>query len=594
MCGITGFVGKNASQMALMSLKKLEYRGYDSSGLTYVKDGNIFIFKAVGKIENLETKLKKQKPNSQIALAHTRWATHGKASEENAHPHISQDGSICLVHNGIIENYLELKKRLKNKTLFSQTDTEVFANVLAEEASDAKSENEFLKTLNQSLTKIKGSYSFGIIVKKFDDKIFFAKKKSPLILGIGEGFCAISSDATSFPKGTKKLIMLNDGDYGYIKNDTYKIFHNKSEAKRKETKVVNFDYGTSKGKYSTFMEKEINESHQAVLKTLMVLKNENYSKLQLLIQNATNIFVIGCGTALHAGEIFCLLLEQFFGVNARSDYASEFLYKKNNLGNNSLCFFISQSGETADTLSCVFLAKKKGAKTISITNSHHSTITKICDINIFTQAGVEVSVASTKAYIAQLTAIYYLLTIFSTVYNKKIPFSVESLKKVLPYKHDNNETILKQIAEKISTQNSVFFVGRGIDFLVAKEGALKLKEVSYIHCEAFAGGELKHGSLALIDESSFVVCVLTQKALLSKMMSNIIEMKSRGAKIILISQFANLSDKVNFFVPLPHKKSDLMPFCSVVPLQKLALFCAQKKKINPDMPRNLAKSVTVE
>ena len=592
MCGITGFAGKNAPQMALKCLQKLEYRGYDSSGLSGIDNGHLFVFKAVGKIDNLKQKLTNKNLDSKIAIAHTRWATHGKVSIENAHPHLSQDGNVCLVHNGIIENFVEMKKMLKNKTLNSQTDTEVFANFLAEKTKESKDLKNFLSNFKTALDEIKGSYSFGIIVKSFGEKIFFAKKKSPLTIGIGSGFCAISSDINSFEKSTKKVVALCDGDYGYIENNTYKIFHNKQKVKRKETPFFAVEKELTKGKYQTFMEKEINEGEKAVLKTLSFLEKENFNKLCYLIKTVNKIFVVGCGTALHAGEIFGRLLEKFFNLNVKVCFASEFLYENKKL-NNSLCFFISQSGETADTISCAVLAKNKGAKTVAITNSKQSTITKICDINIFTQAGVEVSVASTKAYMAQLAVIYYLLTVFSNAFEKNIPFLQKDLKKVLRNNNKNN-LMLEEISNKIKDKKSLFFVGRGIDYLVAKEGALKLKEVSYIHCEAFAGGELKHGSLALIDDSSFAICVLTQKKLLSKMMSNIIEMKSRGAKIVLISQFLNLEGKVDYFVHIPRKKCDLMPFCAVLSLQKLALFCAQKKGLNPDMPRNLAKSVTVE
>ena len=596
MCGIAGYVGKQNSISVLLScLKRLEYRGYDSSGIAFFNQNEIKTIKAKGSLENLENKLNKIAFSSTIGLGHTRWATHGKANEQNAHPQLSVNKKVCVVHNGIIENFLELKNGLNDVKFLSETDTEVFANLLEKNLQNIKTLDKTLLVLKETTKKLKGSYAFGIILYNFPDKIFFAKKESPLILGISKDFNMISSDAVALLDYTKNVIYLKDGDIGYITQNEFKIFKDGNEVNRKVITLNSCQERIDKGKYSSFMEKEIQEGAMAVVSTMLHLLNANDKKLKELIYNTNSIYVVACGTALHAGEVFKHILEKELRIKVCVDFASEFRYKKPIIDEKSLCIFISQSGETADTIASAVLAKEKKAKTIAITNTHNSKITQICDVVLKTYAGIEIAVASTKAYLAQLSALYYLVLVFARQYNKKVGFSgldIINLAKKLENK--TYKTEIEKIAKDLSKEQSLFFVGRGIDYLLSKEGALKLKEISYIHCEAFAGGELKHGSLSLIDQTSFVVCVLTQKNLIDKMLSNIIEMQSRGAKIVLISCFDFLKDKVFYFIKVPEEKSFLMPFVAIRPLTELALLCSKQKGLNPDKPRNLAKSVTVE
>ncbi len=596
MCGITAYVGDDmAVPRVLASLKKLEYRGYDSSGIAFFENEKLNVVKSVGTIDRLEERICPREKQSHIAIGHTRWATHGKANEANAHPHLSQNKSVCVIHNGIIENYLSFKSKLTNINFYSQTDTEVFANMLDVCLNQDFSTQNVLKNLNELTKQIKGSYAFAILLSSCKNKIYFAKQKSPLILGIGKNFSMLCSDESALCEKTEKVIYLQDGDYGFIDKSQAQIFHSGKETKRKQF-AFNFSANcVSKCGCEFFMEKEIKEGTQSVLATLENLQSINTRRLEREMKNSKKIFVVGCGTALHAGEVFKSVLEKECGLDVILDYASEFRYKKPNIGKDSLCIFISQSGETADTLASASFAKKKGAKCLAITNVQTSRITKICPYVLKTQAGVEVAVASTKAFMAQLAALYYLVLLFAKIYNKKITFSLKNILNLC--KNGNNDENFEQIAkiaQLIKDEKSLFFVGRGLDYFMAKEGALKLKEVSYIHCEAFAGGELKHGSLSLIDENTFVVCLLTQKELINKMHANIIEMQSRGAKVILISPFCELKDKVFMFVEIRQAKSSLMPFVVSRPLQELAFLCAKEKGLNPDMPRNLAKSVTVE
>ncbi len=596
MCGITAYVGNEpAANKILASLKKLEYRGYDSAGIAFFENEKIEIIKAVGTISELEKKMQQKRISSNLAIGHTRWATHGKASLENAHPHSSQDKKVCVIHNGIIENYQTIKNELKEFHFASQTDTEVFANYFSKNLNGGYLLEDVLRTLGKTITKMKGSFSFAIMIEGFEDKIFFIKEKSPLVLGVGNGFHMLSSDEMALDEKTEQVVYLSDGDYGFISKNSYCILSNGKIVKRRKLPFTAQVQSVHMGKFTSFMEKEIEEGSFACFNTMLTLLNQNLQKLEEAIKNSQKVFVVGCGTALHAGEVFKYVLEKECKTDVFLDYASEFRYKKPNIDKNSLCIFISQSGETADTLASASYAKGKGATLVAVTNVKTSRITKICNIVVLTRAGVEVSVASTKAYMAQLSALYFLITIFGKVKNEKISFSPTDILEIYNQKKEIIDAEkITLVANHIKNEKSLFFVGRGLDYFLAKEGALKLKEITYIHCEAFAGGEMKHGSLSLIDDESFVVCVLTQKNLLDKMMSNIIEMQSRGAKVILFSPFSELQNKVFCFVPLKKLKSHLMPFVAMRPLQMLALKCCEQKSLNPDMPRNLAKSVTVE
>jgi len=596
MCGIVGYVGSDdALNIVLNSLKNLEYRGYDSSGVAYFHKNNLVFQKSVGEIKNLQQKLEKTNLKKTIVLGHTRWATHGENTTKNAHPHCDKKREVMLVHNGIIENYIQLKNNLKNISFLSQTDTEVVAQILGQEINFFDDDKVVLNKFLKVLKRLKGSYAFAVMFKQFEDKIFFAKQKSPLIVGVGQNFNFVASDIGAFLKQTNKVINLEDGDYGYISKKEIKIFNNQKEVNRKISTITENFNEISIGKHSCFMEKEISEGGYAIKNTLLHLKNLDFSKLKKVIKGCDKIFVTACGTALHAGMVFKYILETKCKINVILDCASEFRYKNFAITKKSLCIFISQSGETADTLSCALYAKKKKAFCVAITNVLSSRITKMVDFVVPTFAGIEIAVASTKAYLAQLCALYYLIYVFCDVLKLKKPYSVEdifAISKILD--NFNQDKKLLEIIPNFINNKSLFFVGRGQDYLLALEGALKLKEISYIHCEAFAGGELKHGSLSLIDEKSYVFALITQKKLADKMLSNIVEMKSRGAKIILFSQFKNLKDNATYFIPLKKAKQCLMPFIAIKPLQELALLCTKQKGLNPDKPRNLAKSVTVE
>lgn len=598
MCGLVGYVGEsNAINIVLNSLKKLEYRGYDSAGIGFIVDDEIIIKKEQGFLEKLEKSLSNQKIVSKVCIGHTRWATHGEASKQNAHPHQSQNKKVAVVHNGIIENYKTLKSDLKNIKFLSDTDTEVFAQMLGEKLKDDFDEMQILQTINDVCKKIKGSYAFAILLKSQPDKVFFAKNQSPLVVGTCNNSNIVASDIPAILPYTKKAIFPKDKTLGFITKDKVNIFD--FNLKKQELIAKNLTFSeeqSSLGEYKTFMEKEITQGSQTMENTIKKLEEDKELKKALLthIKNSKDIHIVGCGTAYHAGLVAKFLIEKECRYPIFVHYASEFRYKNPILYKNSLCIFISQSGETQDTLKSLQLAKSRGAICIALTNSPASQICKMAHLVIPTFAGIEISVASTKAYIGQLCALYYFCFLISLANKRKISFSTKdilSLAKSL--QSFSSKDCLKKIVPILAKQKSLFFIGRGIDYYLAMEGSLKLKEVSYIHCSAFAGGELKHGSLSLLSDKSYVIVLLTQKNLSDKMLSNISEIRSRGAKVVLFSDL-HLEKEVDYFVPLKKGKQVLMPFVLIKPLQELALLCATQKGLNPDKPRNLAKSVTVE
>jgi len=599
MCGLVGYTGKRSVVDILISaLGRLEYRGYDSAGIAINQNNELIVDKSKGLLINLQKKLAGQKYEATSGIGHTRWATHGEPNEQNAHPHISQNGHIALIHNGIIENFGKLKASMSDILFKSETDTEVVVQLLGKQITTKSDGNHILRVISEVCQQLRGAYAFGIMVAHIPDKIFFAKKGSPLIIGCGKEENFIASDIPAVLPYTNKVIYVKDNELGVISPNKISIYDFKLQLKNNIIKDINLSpQQVLRGNYSTFMEKEIAQGSYAMINTITnLIKGKILQKIPLAkITDFSNIHIVACGTALHAGMIAKFLIERECRMSVSLDFASEFRYKKPIINKKSLCLFISQSGETADTLASLELAKKQGAYCLAITNVLGCRISQIADYVIYTCAGPEIAVASTKAYVAQITALYCFIERFAKVNDIKIKYDKQEIAR-LAKKLEDWSTVLewKNLIPQMCQQESLYFIGRGLDYYLAMEGALKLKEISYIHCEAFAGGELKHGSLALITADSLVIVLLTQKELIDKTLNAIHEIRSRGARVILITQFTYLKNQVDFIITLPAVKDILMPFVAIKPLQELAFLCAKHKGLDPDKPRNLAKSVTVE
>lgn len=567
MCGIYCYIGKKKSiPILIKGLKSLEYRGYDSAGIAYNINNKINIIKEEGKLENLE-KLVDYDTDTYMGIAHTRWATHGKANKINAHPH--RCGKITLVHNGIVENMDEIKKSL-DYNFISETDTEVLTcliNNLYEKNSD------MLKCLSELKNIVKGSYALGIIVDN-DDYIYTIKKNSPLIIANSNIGNFIASDIPAILEYTNKYILLEDDEIAKISKEEIKIYDSDLNEIKKDSLIFNNSIETiSKGNYEHFMLKEIMEQKNIIDNTIIP-----YLKNPFDISKYNKIHIVACGSAYHAGLIGKYLIEKYRNIEVNVEVASEYRYKKVFYDKNTLVIFISQSGETADTLACVKKVKKDNIDTLGIINVVSSSIAREVDNVIYTNVGCEIAVATTKAYSAQI-AILMLLCMDNFDY--KLPFD-----EVL------NNNIYEKIADKIYNKEKVFFIGRGIDYAIALEGSLKLKEISYIHSEAYPAGELKHGTISLIDEDTVVIAISTDQSLKEKIISNIKEVESRKAKIIYIT---NDSDDLEYEkIVIPKVNEVLQPLITIIPLQLLAYYIAYKRNCDIDKPRNLAKSVTVE
>ena len=612
MCGITGYVGsKLAVPIVLDCLKNLEYRGYDSAGIAYLDNIDFGVIKKVGNLNNLSNYLSKKVIPASCAIGHTRWATHGQPNEANSHPQVDFSGKFALVHNGIIENYNELKKQLMacGIDFKSQTDTETIVQLLSREYANIDaiySQNHMHSTLHSTILqvlkaiynttlKLKGTYACAFVVKGMENCIFFFKNQSPLVLGKSKVGYFLSSDVSALLMYTDQIYNFQDYQFGFISPDGIGVYD--------ETfNDVNIDYQTiqtkpqqiSLGKYSYFMEKEINQGVTSVLDTIKDV-DMYLDKLPLkLFSKDRGLHIVGCGTALNAGRVGKWLIEKTLRLPVSIEFASEFRYKHPIIKVNDLAFFISQSGETADALYSLELSKKLGAIPIAITNTPTSRIRVIADYYLPTNAGIEVSVASTKTFLAQIAVFYALVDKLANLNNINIGYSLKELESTLIKFKDVDYSNLMQIANEIKCEESIYFIGRGIDYILAMEGALKLKEVSYIHCESIPAGELKHGSLALINNNTVVIAILTQKNLKKKILNNLQELSSRGARIYLFSQFTELESFVYKLIKLPYSKAVYAPFLASKPLQLLAYYTALAKNLNPDKPRNLAKSVTVE
>lgn len=610
MCGIVGYIGSSQAKPILLDgLKRLEYRGYDSAGLAFLQNGKFEIIRAEGKLRNLVEKTEKNNFAASIGIGHTRWATHGKPSEINAHPHTSEN--IVLVHNGIIENYLELKEDLAKKghEFYSETDTEIICHLLQE---NLKSHKDFFETFFHTLKQLKGAYSLVIIHKESPNEIFIAKKGSPLVVGLGEGENFVASDIPALLPYTKQMIFLEDEELGVLTKDKVKIYDFNGQEIIKDIKTINWSAGQAeKDGYKHFMLKEIMEQPRSLTDTLrgridqdkLSVNLEGADSLleQLSVNPDFKIHIIACGTSYHAGLTGSYWIESLAKVPTRVELASEFRYREPLIDENTLIVPISQSGETADTLAALKAAKQKGSKVLSICNVIESSIPRASDATLYTNAGPEIGVASTKAFTTQMTVLYLLALKLSeikkTIDEKSFQERVDSLLK-LPnlYKAYLRDLDVTPFTELIYKKEHCYYLGRGIQYPIVLEGALKLKEISYVHAEGYPGGEMKHGPIALIEEGIPVVSVVVKDHLYEKMVSNIEEVQARGAETIaLISEGDEMMQKqFKHTITVPNTHEDLLPFLTVLPMQLISYYVADQKGTDVDQPRNLAKSVTVE
>ena len=609
MCGIVGYVGpKDCSEVLVNALAKLEYRGYDSAGIAVFEDGDIKTVKTKGRLKDLEDKMALEgKPNGNIGIGHTRWATHGEPSDVNSHPH--SGARVTIVHNGIIENYIELKEFLisKGREFLSDTDTEVVAQLL-----DYKYNGNPLETIDSVMAELHGSFALGIMFKDYPDRVYAVRRESPLIVGVAEGECFIASDVPAILKYTRDYYLLEHDEIATLTMDGVSFVNEYLDPIEKELKTADWDMeAAEKGGYPHFMIKEINEQPTAIRTTIMPRIKEGLPCLEECgitldkIKDFKNITIVACGTAMHAGMVGKYVIEDLARVPVTVDIASEYRYRNPIVSEGDLVIIISQSGETADSLAAMRLAKQKGATTLAIVNAKGSSIAREADMLIYTLAGPEIAVASTKAYITQLSVMYLfafeLALAKGTLSEPECKRLIQALMKTpdaVQYVIENAEEKCKYIANQLVNADSLLYIGRGLDYALSMEGSLKLKEVSYIHSESYAAGELKHGTISLIDDGMPVIAVATQTDIIPKTISNIVEVKSRGAKILLVCTETcarELKDGVaDFVVEIPHCDELLMPITAVVPLQLLAYYTAIHRGTDPDKPRNLAKSVTVE
>ena len=593
MCGIVGYFGdKKASDIILDGLSKLEYRGYDSAGIAVISDGEIKSRKHKGKLSVLVESLKKEDIFGHVGIGHTRWATHGAPSDVNSHPHFNNDKSIAVVHNGIIENYQELKKELEEKgaKFVSNTDTEVVAHLISLYYTGSLKEAVYKAT-----KRLEGSYALGVICKNNPEELVAVRKSSPLILGLGENEYFIASDIPAILKYTREVVYLEDHDLVEINRSGVSIYDEQMNKVKREVNHVEWDIqAATKGGYDFFMDKEIHEQKEAVKNTIEK-SLLNLREINIDFSDIDKIYIVACGTAYNAGTIGKYYFQEYLNKPVYTDIASEFRYNKQFIDQHTLVILVSQSGETADTLAVLRKVKEHGCKVLAVTNVVGSTISREADNVFYTFAGPEIAVASTKAYTTQIVSLYLIARYFSTTKEEYEDVLKEAV-KICPLIDEvlEKEKDIKEIARKFINAKSIFYLGRSIDHALANEGALKLKEISYIHAESFAAGELKHGTIALIENMTPVVAIMTQKDLYDKMLSNIQEVKARGAYIVAVT---NDNEKIKFAddtIQIPEFCQILTPILAVIPLQILAYYTSYLKGYDVDKPRNLAKSVTVE
>ena len=610
MCGIVGYAGpRDCSDVLVSTLTNLEYRGYDSAGIAVFDERNIIeTVKAEGKLANLKSKLEAGgKPDGHIGIGHTRWATHGEPSDINSHPHSAP--RVTIVHNGIIENYQELKEFLigKGKIFISETDTEVVAQLL-----DYYYDGDPITTIDKVMGEVSGSFALGIMFSDFSDRIYAVRRESPLIVGVSDGESFIASDVTAILQYTKNYYLLEHDEIATLTRDSVSFVDKHLNPIEKELKVADWDReAAQKSGYPHFMLKEINEQPTAISTTITPRIKDGLPNLEEcgltldILKELKSITVVACGTAMHAGMVGKYVIEDIARVPVNVDIASEFRYRNPIIGEGDLVIIISQSGETADSLAALRLAKERGAKVLAIVNAKGSSIAREADMVIYTLAGPEIAVASTKAYITQISVMYlfaFELALAKGAVSvdecKELTESLQKMPDAVQYVIDSVDEICKYVGSQLITADSLLYIGRGLDYALSMEGSLKLKEVSYIHSESYAAGELKHGTISLIDNEMPVIAVATQPDLIEKTISNVVEVKSRGANVILVctDDCANRVKKgiADYKIIIPHIKEILMPITAVVPLQILAYYTSINRGNNPDQPRNLAKSVTVE
>ncbi len=608
MCGIVGYIGKKeAAPILIEGMEKLEYRGYDSAGIAIYNNDDIVVRKYKGRLSVLEEHLEGESIVGSLGIGHTRWATHGEPNDVNAHPHTNYTGDIAVVHNGIIENYMKLKEWLigEGKVFVSDTDTEVISHLL-----DYYYTGDLVEAVQKAIRRMEGAYAIGVISRQNPDKLVAVRKDSPLVVGIGEGENFIASDIPALLKHTKKVYFLDDGEMAILEENKVTILNEFGRKVEKEIFEVTWDVESAeKGGYQHFMLKEIYEQPKSIKDTLSPRLNENneiilddikLSKEDL--DNISKVIIVACGTASYAGLVGKYAIEKFAKIPVEWEIASEFRYKDPFVDDKTLLIAISQSGETADTLAALREAKQKGARVMAVTNVVGSRISREADDVFYTWAGPEIAVASTKAYVTQLIAMYLIslnMGLKRGVLSKERHDEVLEELKTLPEKAEkvlSNKNIIQELADKQFNNQSVFYIGRGLDDHVSKEGSLKLKEISYIHSEAIAAGELKHGTIALIEDGTLVVALATQDNLYDKMLSNIKEVKARGAYVVAVAKETNkeIEKSADVVIYIPEIMDELTSVLSVIPLQLLAYYIAVARGCDVDKPKNLAKSVTVE
>ena len=611
MCGIVGYIGKKqAAPILLDGLTKLEYRGYDSAGIAVEDDNNVVnVVRAKGRLQILKEKTNNgESLKGHLGIGHTRWATHGEPSEENAHPHISNDNSVIGVHNGIIENYQELKEKLiKNGyKFFSQTDTEDAINLIDYYLKKYKIGP--VDAINRCLVRIRGSYALEVIFKDYPGKIYVARKDSPMIIGIKDDESFIASDVPAILKYTNEVYYIDNLEMACVEGGKVEFYDLNGDVVQREPVKVELDaQSAEKGGFEHFMMKEIHEQPKVISDTInSIIKNDRIDLSNVLsldeIRNTNQIIFVACGSAYHVGVVGQYLVEDFARIPARVELASEFRYRNPILDKKDLVVIISQSGETADSLAALRMAKERGARTLGIVNVVGSSIAREADNVLYTLAGPEIAVATTKAYSTQLIAVYCLAIEFGAAKGliekeryieliKEIQTIPSKIEKIL----EDKERI-QWFASKFSGIKDAFFIGRGIDYAISLEGSLKMKEISYIHSDAYAAGELKHGTISLIEEGTLVIGILTQPDIVEKTISNLVEVKSRGAYTVGLTTIGNfnIEDTVNFTIYTPKIDSHFATSLAVVPLQLLGYYISCAKGLDVDKPRNLAKSVTVE
>ena len=613
MCGIIGYIGhKKASPILINGLLRLEYRGYDSAGISTVEPDGLSIMKDKGRVKNLYNLKGIDDLKGTIGIAHTRWATHGKPSQENSHPHLDNSKSFAVVHNGIIENYNDLRNFLTDKgyTFYSQTDTEVIPNLIHYYyTSDTK--NDHLKVLHavqKACIDLKGSFALQIISKFMPDNMIVIRKDSPLVIGKGDGENYISSDIPAILSFTKDFYLLNDYEFAVLSRDDIDFYDINLNKIVKPVKSIDWDATSAdKNGYEDYMLKEIYEQPNAVRETIgaRLPENEkcNFEDLNItkeILSNINKIYIVACGTAMHAGLSGKSAIEKLCRIPVTVDIASEFRYRDPIVDKNTLCIYISQSGETADTIAALKLAKSKGALTLAISNVIGSSITREADYCIYTHAGPEIAVASTKAYTSQVVLLNILAIYFAEILETTSELQLKNIKDeilALPSKIENalkSSERIEKFAKLIYQEKDVFFLGRGVDYTTALEGSLKLKEISYIHSEAYAAGELKHGPIALIENGITVVSIITDKNLIEKTISNVQEVITRGAKTLVITNQELPTHNFDTIITVPDTNCLLSPILAIIPLQLLSYYISKEKGLDVDKPRNLAKSVTVE